>query len=52
LNSFDSYVQFMNRLKDLVAFILPLCKREGRSYLNIAIAAQEADTGLLQWQRK
>ena len=37
LNSFDSYVQFMNRFKDLVELILPLCKREGRSYLNIAI---------------
>jgi UPF0042 nucleotide-binding protein len=37
LHSFDNYVQFMNKFKDLIAFMLPLCKREGRSYLNIAI---------------
>lgn len=37
LNSFESYTQFMKRFKDLISFILPLCKREGRSYLNIAI---------------
>jgi len=37
LHSFDNYVQFMNKFKDLIVFMLPLCKREGRSYLNIAI---------------
>ncbi len=37
LHSFDNYVQFMNKFKDLITFMLPLCKREGRSYLNIAI---------------
>jgi UPF0042 nucleotide-binding protein len=37
LNSFDTYVQFMIKFKDFIEFILPLCKKEGRSYLNIAI---------------
>ncbi|HVN72788.1 MAG TPA: RNase adapter RapZ, partial [Desulfomonilia bacterium] len=37
LNSFDIYSKFMDKFKDLIKFILPLCKREGRTYLNIAI---------------
>jgi len=37
LRSFDIYEQFLGKFKDLVGFILPLCKKEGRSYLNIAI---------------
>lgn len=37
LRSFDTYEQFMKKFKDIVGFILPLCKKEGRSYLNIAI---------------
>jgi UPF0042 nucleotide-binding protein len=37
LMSHEIYVDFLQRFKDLVAFILPLCKKEGRSYLNIAI---------------
>lgn len=37
LQSFEIYGQFLCKFKDLVGFILPLCKREGRSYLNIAI---------------
>jgi len=37
LSSFDIYSRFMHKFKDLIIFILPLCKREGRSYLNIAI---------------
>ncbi|MCD6569400.1 MAG: RNase adapter RapZ [Deltaproteobacteria bacterium] len=37
LRSHNSYVQFMNRWKDLIRYVLPLCKEEGRSYLNIAI---------------
>jgi RNase adapter protein RapZ len=37
LKSFDTYEQFLQKFKDLISFILPLCKKEGRSYLNIAI---------------
>ncbi len=37
LMSHEIYVDFLQRFKDLIAFILPLCKKEGRSYLNIAI---------------
>ncbi len=37
LSSFDSYTQFMHKFKELITFILPLCKKEGRAYLNIAI---------------
>ncbi|HOM29075.1 MAG TPA: RNase adapter RapZ [Deltaproteobacteria bacterium] len=37
LSSFDTYVNFVGKLKDFIGFILPLCKREGRSYLHIAI---------------
>lgn len=37
LRSFDIYEKFLGKFKDLVGFILPLCKKEGRSYLNIAI---------------
>ena len=37
LSSFDSYAQFMHKFKELIIFILPLCKKEGRAYLNIAI---------------
>ncbi len=37
LSSFESYAQFMHKFKELIIFILPLCKKEGRAYLNIAI---------------
>lgn len=37
LRSSDVYEQFISKFKDLISFILPLCKKEGRSYLNIAI---------------
>jgi UPF0042 nucleotide-binding protein len=37
LKSFDTYEQFLQKFKELISFILPLCKKEGRSYLNIAI---------------
>ncbi|HOS97538.1 MAG TPA: RNase adapter RapZ [Deltaproteobacteria bacterium] len=37
LLSHDTYLQFMERFKGLIAFILPLCRKEGRAYLNIAI---------------
>jgi UPF0042 nucleotide-binding protein len=37
LRSSTSYVEFMNKWKDLIRYILPLCKREGRTYLNIAV---------------
>jgi UPF0042 nucleotide-binding protein len=33
----DSYIEFIQRFKDLIRFILPLYKKEGRSYLNIAV---------------
>lgn len=33
----DNYADFIQRFKDLIRFILPLYKKEGRSYLNIAI---------------
>jgi len=34
---YESYQEFMGRFKDLIRSILPLYKKEGRSYLNIAI---------------
>jgi UPF0042 nucleotide-binding protein len=37
LRSFETYERFLQKFKDLIEFILPLCKKEGRSYLNIAI---------------
>jgi UPF0042 nucleotide-binding protein len=37
LQAHDSYREFMVRFRELITFILPLCKKEGRSYLNIAI---------------
>jgi len=37
LSSFETYVLFMTKLKELISFILPLCKKEGRAYLNISI---------------
>ncbi len=37
LNSHRVYVNFIKKLKGFISFILPLCKKEGRSYLNIAI---------------
>ncbi len=37
LRSSASYVEFMNKWKDLIRYILPLCKKEGRTYLNIAV---------------
>jgi len=37
LRSSTSYVEFMNKWKDLIRYILPLCKKEGRAYLNIAV---------------
>jgi UPF0042 nucleotide-binding protein len=37
LQSFETYRVFVEKLKDIVGFILPLCKKEGRSYLNIAV---------------
>ncbi|MBN1636410.1 MAG: RNase adapter RapZ [Deltaproteobacteria bacterium] len=37
LRSSESYVQFTDKFKDLIKLVLPMCKKEGRSYLNIAI---------------
>lgn len=37
LQGHESYRDFLVRFKELIAFILPLCKKEGRSYLNIAV---------------
>ncbi len=37
LSSFETYTLFLNKFKELITFILPLCKKEGRAYLNIAI---------------
>ena len=37
LQAHESYREFMVRFHELITFILPLCKKEGRSYLNIAI---------------
>jgi RNase adapter protein RapZ len=37
LNSHKVYKDFIKKMKGLISFILPLCKKEGRSYLNIAI---------------
>jgi|WetSurMetagenome_2_1015567.scaffolds.fasta_scaffold28977_3 RNase adapter protein RapZ len=37
LNSHKVYLNFIKKLKGFISFILPLCKKEGRSYLNIAI---------------
>ncbi|MDT8272953.1 MAG: RNase adapter RapZ, partial [Desulfomonilia bacterium] len=37
LSTFDTYVTFMQKFTDMVMFLIPQCKKEGRSYLNIAI---------------
>ncbi len=37
LQGFESYSDFIRRFKDLISYILPLYKKEGRSYLNIAV---------------
>jgi UPF0042 nucleotide-binding protein len=37
LNSHKVYQSFIKKLKGFISFILPLCKKEGRSYLNIAV---------------
>ncbi len=37
LGSFNTYTRFMQKFEDLITFILPLCKKEGRAYLNISI---------------
>lgn len=37
LQGFESYSDFVIRFKDLISYILPLYKKEGRSYLNIAV---------------
>lgn len=37
LKGHASYRDFMARFKELIAFTLPLCKKEGRAYFNIAI---------------
>ncbi|HNY64525.1 MAG TPA: RNase adapter RapZ [Deltaproteobacteria bacterium] len=37
LSSHESYRDFIARFKDLIQSLLPLYKKEGRSYLNIAI---------------
>jgi UPF0042 nucleotide-binding protein len=36
LSQYESYQEFIGRFKDLIRSILPLYKKEGRSYLNIA----------------
>ncbi len=37
LSSFKTFSDFMIKFKELLTFILPLCKKEGRAYLNIAV---------------
>jgi RNase adapter protein RapZ len=37
LSGHESYRDFISRFKDLIQYLLPLYKKEGRSYLNIAI---------------
>ncbi len=37
LASFEIYRKFMDSFASLLRLILPLCKKEGRSYLNIAV---------------
>jgi UPF0042 nucleotide-binding protein len=37
LNSYKVYKDFLKKLRGLFSFVMPLCKKEGRSYLNIAI---------------
>jgi len=37
LRSYGSFAEFIEKFKDLIRLILPLCKKEGRSYLTIAI---------------
>jgi UPF0042 nucleotide-binding protein len=37
LNAKPEYTEFLAKWKDLIKFILPLCKKEGRSYLSVAI---------------
>jgi RNase adapter protein RapZ len=37
LNSHKVYKDFIKKIKALISFILPLCRKEGRSYMNIAV---------------
>ena len=37
LNSHKVYKDFIKKIKGLISFILPLCRKEGRSYMNIAV---------------
>jgi UPF0042 nucleotide-binding protein len=37
LHSDEVYTEFIKRLENLIEFILPLCKKEGRAYLHIAL---------------
>jgi UPF0042 nucleotide-binding protein len=37
LNSHKVYKDFIKKTRGFISFILPLCRKEGRSYLNIAI---------------
>ena len=37
LQGYESYIDFVKRFRDLISYILPLYKKEGRSYLNIAV---------------
>jgi RNase adapter protein RapZ len=37
LNSHKVYKDFIKKIKSLISFILPLCRKEGRSYMNIAV---------------
>ena len=37
LNSHKDYKDFIKKIKGLISFILPLCRKEGRSYMNIAV---------------
>ncbi len=37
LNSHKVYKDFIKKTRAFISFILPLCRKEGRSYLNIAI---------------
>ncbi|MEA2102475.1 MAG: RNase adapter RapZ [Thermodesulfobacteriota bacterium] len=37
LHSSEIYAGFIKRLEGLIGFVLPLCKKEGRAYLHIAL---------------
>ena len=47
-----SYAPFYGRLADLLTFLLPAYRAEGKSYFSLASAAPAAGTGRSRWSRR